>query len=84
MNPEGSRQLEAFNGRPRILDNRYPSNFTGMPQTSMPNINNYIMQISQMMFPPYPYFGYPCPSNGFMSSMGAYRDPALFNMNIPP
>lgn len=84
MNPEGNRQLDPFTGRTRIIDDRYISNYRSMPQTSIPGMNEYMMQFSQMMFSPYSYYGYPCPTNSFMGSIGPYRDPTLFGMNIPP
>jgi hypothetical protein len=81
MNPEANRRLDGYNGNSRIPDGRYPLNYPGMPQSGMQNMDNYIMQLSQMMYPPYSYIGFPYPNGPFFNSFNGWRQSGLGPIN---
>ena len=82
MNPDANRRLDMYNGNPRLPDGRYLPNYPGMPQSGMPNVDNYMMQFSQMVYQHYPYFGFPYSNGGFLNSLGGWRDPGLGALNL--
>jgi hypothetical protein len=82
MNPEANRRLEAYNANPRLPDGRYPTGYPGIAQSGMQNVDNYMMHLSQLVYQPYQYFGFPYSNGSFLNSIGGWRDPGLGSMNL--
>jgi len=82
MNPDGNRHSDMYNISSRVPDPRYTAGYTGMPQGTLPNLNNYMPMMNQMFYPPYMYPGFPYHNNAYFAHMNPFRDSLVSHPNF--
>lgn len=82
MNPKANRQPDLYNASSRVSDPRYTAGYPDMPQGPIPNLNNYMLPMGQMYYPPFMYTGFPYPNNAYYAAMNHYHESMASHPNF--